>query len=234
MTFKLALVAALVWLTAPALHAQIYGAPAPDIAAAKSRGAVCFSCHGENGISVLPGTPSLAGQNRLYLEKALHAYRLGQTRTDPTMTAMAHPLSDRDIVNLAAYFSLQVPMANGKTAADELEKFEQSHPASVAAVAGSASPAAAAAVPAATAAVAARSGEAVYHGTCVACHGSGAAGAPKLGDKAAWAPRIAEGTDVLVEHALHGFKAMPAKGACGDCSDAEIKAAVDYMVTSDK
>ena len=232
MTFKLTLTVAL-WLTAPALFAQSYGAPAPDIAVAKSRGAVCFACHGENGVSVLPGTPSLAGQNRLYLEKALHAYRLAQTRTDPTMTAMAHPLSDRDIVNLAAYFSLQVPMANGKTAADELEKFEQSHPASMTVVAGSTAPAAA--VPAATmAVVTARSGEAVFHGTCVACHGSGAAGAPKLGDKAAWAPRIAQGTDVLVEHALHGFKAMPAKGACVDCSDAEIKAAVDYMVATDK
>ena len=88
--------------------------------------------------------------------------------------------------------------------------------------------------PATTTAVVARSGEAVCQGTCVACHGSGAADAPKLGDKAAWAPRIAQGTDVLIEHALHGFKAMPAKGACGNCSDAEIKAAVDYVVTTDK
>ena len=69
----------------------------------------------------------------------------------------------------------------------------------------------------------------------MACHVSGAADAPKLGDEAAWAHLCsAQGTDVLVEHALHGFKAMPAKGACGDCSDAEIKAAVDYMVTTDK
>lgn len=58
----------------------------------------------------------------------------------------------------------------------------------------------------------------------MACHGS----------KTAWVPRIAQGIDVLIEPALHGFKAMPAKGACGNCSDAEIKAAVDYVVTTDK
>lgn len=79
-------------------------------------------------------------------------------------------------------------------------------------------------------AAAPRSGEAVYNGACMACHASGAAGAPKVGDKAAWAPRIGKGMSTLVEHSLQGFNAMPPKGLCMDCSDDEIKAAVKYMV----
>lgn len=75
-----------------------------------------------------------------------------------------------------------------------------------------------------------RSGEDVYGSKCIACHGSGAAGAPKFEDVAAWAPRISKGTDVLYTSAISGFNGMPAKGLCSDCSDDEIKAAVDYMV----
>ncbi len=75
-----------------------------------------------------------------------------------------------------------------------------------------------------------RSGEDVYGATCVACHGTGAAGAPKFEDVAAWAPRIAKGSDVLYTSAISGFNGMPAKGLCTDCSDDEIKAAVDYIV----
>lgn len=70
----------------------------------------------------------------------------------------------------------------------------------------------------------------IYSSKCVACHASGAAGAPKLGDVAAWAPRIGKGADVLYTNAIKGFKGMPAKGLCMDCSDDEIKATVDYMV----
>jgi cytochrome c5 len=77
-----------------------------------------------------------------------------------------------------------------------------------------------------------RSGEDVYNAACMACHGTGAAGAPKLGDAAAWADRIAKGTDVLHNSGLHGVAgtAMMAKGGCMNCSDEEVIAAVDYMV----
>lgn len=81
---------------------------------------------------------------------------------------------------------------------------------------------------------AARSGEEITNGKCNVCHGTGAAGAPKVGDAAAWKPRIAQGIDTLVKHAIGGFNAMPPKGTCGDCSDAEIKAAVEYMVNKSK
>ncbi|MES2018756.1 MAG: c-type cytochrome [Pseudomonadota bacterium] len=74
------------------------------------------------------------------------------------------------------------------------------------------------------------SGEAVYTGNCLACHGSGAAGAPKFGDAAAWGPRIAQGYDVLVKHAIEGFKvAMPARGGNPDLDDIEVAGAVAYM-----
>jgi len=75
-----------------------------------------------------------------------------------------------------------------------------------------------------------RSGDAVYQAACLACHMTGAAGAPKLGDAGAWSERIAQGMDVLVEHAIVGYKAMPPKGGCGSCSDEEIQLAVEYIV----
>ncbi|CAA0078968.1 Cytochrome c-555 [BD1-7 clade bacterium] len=79
-----------------------------------------------------------------------------------------------------------------------------------------------------------RTGKEIYDGKCVACHASGAAGAPKLGDAAAWTARIAQGNDALYSNAINGINGMPAKGLCMDCSDDEIKATVDYMVENSK
>lgn len=77
-------------------------------------------------------------------------------------------------------------------------------------------------------------GKKVYGNVCSMCHASGAAGAPKFGDKADWGPRIAQGTDVLYKHALEGFTGtkgqMPARGGSATLKDDEVKAAVDYMV----
>jgi cytochrome c5 len=74
----------------------------------------------------------------------------------------------------------------------------------------------------------------IYTASCAACHVSGAAGAPKLGDKAAWAPRIQGGTDGLYNSALKGKNAMPPKGGNASLSDEEVKAVVDYMVSQSK
>jgi len=79
-----------------------------------------------------------------------------------------------------------------------------------------------------------RSGADVYTGSCAACHGTGAAGAPKLGDAAAWSPRVAKGLDALIANAMNGINAMPPKGMCMDCSDDEIKDAVKHMVDNSK
>ena len=75
-------------------------------------------------------------------------------------------------------------------------------------------------------------GEAVYKKACISCHMTGAAGAPKLGDASAWESRIAKGASALVQSAITGVPgtAMMARGACGTCSDDDIKAAVDYMI----
>ncbi len=89
----------------------------------------------------------------------------------------------------------------------------------------------AAAAPAAT--VAGASGEALYKQACAVCHAAGVAGAPKFGDKAAWAPRVALGLDGLTASAIKGKNAMPAKGG-STASDADIKAAVQYMLAAVK
>lgn len=81
-------------------------------------------------------------------------------------------------------------------------------------------------------------GKTTFMQVCFACHGTGAAGAPKVGDKAAWKSHIAKGKATLYKHAIHGFKGskgfMPAKGGRSDLTDAQVKAAVDYMVSMSK
>ena len=98
-------------------------------------------------------------------------------------------------------------------------------------------PAAAAAAPLATApspGAAKADCKKVFESTCMVCHGAGVAGAPKFGDKAAWAPRIKQSVDVLYKVALTGKGAMPPRGGNKDLSDADVKAAVDYMVAAAK
>jgi cytochrome c5 len=96
----------------------------------------------------------------------------------------------------------------------------------------------AAAPPPAAPAVAAApmTGEAVYNMACVACHGQGIGGAPVFGDKAAWAPRIAKGMDLLHQHSIQGFQGqagfMPPKGGRVDLADESIINAVDHMVSA--
>lgn len=78
------------------------------------------------------------------------------------------------------------------------------------------------------------SGEAVYNSACTACHGLGVAGAPKTGDAGQWAPRIAQGMEVLYTHAIEGYQGeagvMPAKGGRADLTDQHVRLSVDYMV----
>ncbi|MBC3933912.1 c-type cytochrome [Undibacterium rugosum] len=77
-----------------------------------------------------------------------------------------------------------------------------------------------------------QSGEAVYKMVCAACHDSGAAGAPKFGDAGAWGPRIAQGYDKVIEHALGGLRAMPAKGGNPDLDDVEVARAVVHLANA--
>ncbi len=74
-------------------------------------------------------------------------------------------------------------------------------------------------------------GAAIYNQACFACHASGAAGAPKLGDQAAWEPRVATGIDAMLQTAINGKGAMPPRGTCATCSDEDLRAAIEYMVS---
>jgi cytochrome c5 len=74
-------------------------------------------------------------------------------------------------------------------------------------------------------------GEATYNRVCQACHATGAAGAPLFGNKAAWEPRIAQGMDTLLQTAINGKGAMPPRGTCADCSDDDLRAAIEFMVS---
>ena len=138
-----------------------------------------------------------------------------------------------------------VHMANAAGA-----KFAEPQKAAAAADAGAAAPVAQAAPAAAPAAAVAPAapvvaaaapataskagvGEALYKQACIACHAAGVAGAPKFGDKAAWAPRIQTGLDMLTASVIKGKNAMPPKGG-SSASDADIRAAVEYMVSAAK
>ena len=77
-------------------------------------------------------------------------------------------------------------------------------------------------------------GKKTYDTACAMCHAAGVAGAPKTGDKAAWKPRIAQGKDVLYGSAIKGKNLMPPKGGAASLPDADIKAAVDYLVSQAK
>lgn len=76
----------------------------------------------------------------------------------------------------------------------------------------------------------ARSGEAVYNQACAACHAGGVLGAPRKGNEGDWADRLPQGMEVLVQHTIEGYNAMPPRGGCGNCSDEEIESAVEHMI----
>jgi cytochrome c5 len=77
----------------------------------------------------------------------------------------------------------------------------------------------------------AQTGRAVFHQVCAACHEGGISGAPALRDKAAWKARLKKGNDALVQSALQGLGGMPARGGNGSLTDAEVRAAVLFMLT---
>lgn len=216
--------------------AEFFAGQAPDVSMGRQRAAVCFACHGNDGVAKTAGTPHLIGQDRTYLEKVLHAYREGLTRQDPTMTAMAKPLSDRDIVNIAAYYSWRIGSTGKERGAvcdpEIIERIRPIGTIATPATAQASSATTSATVDATTAV--ARSGATVYQAACAACHDTGALAAPKLQDKAAWAARLNQGEDGLVQHAIQGFRGMPGRGGCTTCSDEEIKAAVQHVLKQAK
>ncbi len=168
--------------------------------------AVCSACH----TAGLMGSPKIGDHGQwgpriaqgyeTLINHAIHGIRMMPAKGgNPDLT-------DGEIANAVAY------MANQGGAHFTPPAAEKTEPAK-----------------AAVSAASGQTGEQVFKATCSMCHAAGLMGAPKFGDKAAWAPRIAQGYDTLVQHALHGVRMMPAKGGNASLSDEEVGRAVAYM-----
>jgi cytochrome c5 len=141
-------------------------------------------------------------------------------------------LSDDEVARAVVFMANQSGAKFKEPAAKAPAKPQAQAQAQAQPQAPSAGAAGGAAKPAATGAAA--DGKKVFDSTCMACHATGVAGAPKLGDKAAWTPRIQQGMDTLVQSALKGKGGMPPKGGNASLSDAEVRAAIEFMVSQSK
>ena len=220
--------------------------------------AVCTSCHSAGVLGAPKIDDKAAWEPRTaqgldgLMKNAINGIRSMPARGgDPTLTdeevqnAIIY-MTGKAGIDLSSQAKAAAPAGDAKQAAPAAEaKPAEAAPAQAAAPAAEAKPTEAAPAPAAETApvaqaapaqaaaapeAASANGEKTYKATCFACHDVGVAGAPKLGDKAAWEPRIAAGKDALYHSSLNGKNAMPAKGGNAALSDADVKAAVDYMV----
>ena len=168
---------------------------------------------GKLAVGVAIGAVALIVGLYLLVQLAEHAYASRSHKGDPVMSDAAVKKRIEPVAQLSVDPNAPVASASAPAAA-----------APVVAVA--------AAAPAKAAARGA--GKSTYDSVCHVCHGAGVAGAPKLGDKAAWAPRIKQGVAQLHATAIKGKAAMPPKGGNPALSDADVKAAVDYMAAAAK
>jgi cytochrome c5 len=194
-------------------------------------GQVCKTCH-EGGIAGAHKLGDKAAWGKVIAqgEKLTVQHAIAGIRAMPPRGGNAD-LTDAEVQRAVA-FMVNKAGASWKDAPVAAAPAAAKSAAAPAAVAPAAPAAVASAAPAKT------DGKKAYDTACVACHGMGIAGAPKLGDKAAWSARIAQGTNVLHDHAIKGFQGkagvMPAKGGAASMPDADVKAAVDYMVAAAK
>ena len=240
---------------APVAHLELVDASAPrEFKAGKDvYGAVCTTCHGA-GIAGSPKfgdtaawAPRIAqGAPTLY-DHAITGFQ-GKAGVMPAKGGNTD-LDDVEVQRAIVYMvnasggKLPEPAVPVKTAAvsaaPAAPAVAQADPSVVAAIAainaGSKATVVASAAPVANGGDAA--GKKLYESVCTACHGAGIAGSPKFGDKAAWAPRVAEGLDTLYQHAINGYQGkngvMPPKGGSG-ASDDDVKAAVRYITDASK
>jgi cytochrome c5 len=194
--------------------------------------AQCVACHGSGAAGAPKFGDAAAWAPRV--KSSYEALLTSALKGKGNMTAQGGgEFSDLEIGRAVVYLvnqgggKFEEPKAAAATAVAEAPKAAVVPAAAMA-------PAAAAAVAAAPAAAAkADAAPALYSQVCSVCHAAGVAGAPKLGDKAAWAPRLAPGVDGLTASAIKGKGAMPPKGG-STASDADIKTAVAYMVAAAK
>jgi len=214
--------------------------PKGNLAGDAVYGQVCKTCH-EAGLAGAPKTGDKAawtariaqGQGTL-VQHAVAGYQ-GKAGVMPPKGGNAD-LADAEVERAVVYLANQAGAGWKETAPPAAPVATAVAPAAASVAPAAAAPANVAAAPAAATPPA--DGKKTYDSVCVACHGAGIAGAPKFGDKAAWAPRIAQGTATLYTHAIAGFTGkggmMPAKGGMASLTDADAKAAVDYMVGAAK
>jgi cytochrome c5 len=202
-------------------------------------GQVCKTCH-EAGLAGAPkvGDKATWGKVIAQGEKTAFDHAINGFKAMPPRGGNSD-LTDDEVKRAVVFMASKAganwtapPVAATAAAAAPAATPAKAAPATAPAPAVTA--AAPAAAPAAAAPAAASDGKKIYESTCVACHGAGLAGAPKFGDKAAWAPRIKTGMPTLYQTAIAGKGAMPPKGGNLSLSDADVKAAVDYMVNSSK
>ena len=193
---------------------------------------VCKTCH-ETGLAGAPKAgdkaawgPRVAEGEKTLVQHAIGGYQ-GKTGVMPPKGGSTD-LTD-DEVHRAVVYLANLAGAGWKEPAPTATA---SAAPATAASAAAAPPSTASATT--TASAGAANGKAVYDETCHVCHATGLAGSPKFGDKAAWAPRIATGIDALHKAAINGLNAMPPRGGNASLSDAQVKAAVDYMVSAAK
>lgn len=187
--------------------------------------------HAIEGIRSMPargGNPDLT-DNEVANAVAYMANQSGASFKSPELGGASHggaaPAAAAEAAPAAA--PAAAPVAAAPTPAPAAQAKAAAPAAPAAAPAEEAKPAVVAEAP--KPAASGKSGEEVVKGVCAMCHAGGLMGAPKIGDKDGWAPRIAQGYDTLVQHAIHGIRMMPAKGGNPGLSDAEVARAVAYM-----
>lgn len=190
--------------------------------------AVCSMCHAAG----LMNAPKI-GDNSQWAPRIAQGYEtlvkhaIEGIRTMPARGGNP-ALTDDEVASAVA----EMAIASGAKFTAPAPKTVEAPKAAEAAPASEPAKAAAEPVAAAAPVAAGKSGEEVYKAVCLMCHGAGLMNAPKFGDKAQWAPRIAQGYDTLVSHAVNGIRTMPAKGGNPALSDAEVAAAVKHMANA--
>jgi cytochrome c5 len=230
--------------------ARAGAAPAAARTGEQVVGAVCNACHGTGALGAPKVGDGAEWSKRLGAAggnvdgllkvaiKGLNAMppRGGSDASDQELrNAIEFMLSKSGVDAGASAPAAPAPAAAPEAPASPMATAAGMMGSAVQAVTGAAQDAAgkvaAAVTPASDAGVDLTRGKNVYDGACFACHGTGAAGAPRLGDAAAWGPRIDQGMDTLLTHAMNGKGAMPPRGGRMDLSKDDIKSAIAYMVS---
>jgi cytochrome c5 len=189
---------------------------------------VCAACHqaGAAGAPKLADATAWAPRIKTGLNAMVQTVIKGKGAMPPKGGDAS--LTDTEITRAVVLMANQAGAKFKEPAAPKQQAVAKAAPAQAPTTAAAPTAAAPAAKPAAA------DGKAVYDKTCFACHAQSVAGSPRLGDKAAWAPRVQTGMDAMVQSVIKGKGAMPPKAGNPSLSDAEIRAAVEFMVSQSK